>query len=608
MCGIAGFLDTRAEQSAQDMHRQIDAMCAVLTHRGPDGQGIWVDARAGAAFGHRRLSIVDLSEAGRQPAISSCGRYVLVTNGEIYNFHALRDELTAQGTIFRGHCDTEVMVEAISRWGVATAVGKFDGMFAFALWDRQNRLLHLGRDRIGEKPLYYGWSGGLFFFASELKALRCHRRFEAELDRDAILLFLRYACIPAPYSIYRGVRKLMPGTIATLAAGRQNADVTETAYWSCKLVAEQGQAEPFQGSREEATEQLAHLLESSIRLRLQADVPVGAFLSGGYDSSIIVSLMRRVIGGRVKTFALGFEEESEAKFARGVARHLETEHVEGHVTAADALNLLPQLTRLYDEPFADSSQIPTYLVSKLARQSVSVSLTGDGGDELFCGYDRYEPVRPKRLTESEFIRGFRAEISQWTLPAFNGPRDVLAPLARPERVLLTPDLCHQMMYMDTISYLPDDLLVKLDRAAMAVSLETRVPFLDHKIVEFAWRLPLSLKLAGDERKWILRQVLYQYVPPALVDRPKQGFMVPLKSWLLGPLREWAEGIVYGAGVRQSGILDPAAVQELWGLFPEGQGRIKHAVWAVLMLQQWLEDYRKPNWMETTGLWTREAAL
>ena len=434
MCGIAGFLDPRVQASAQDCIRQADGMCAVLTHRGPDGQGIWVDAKAGVAFGHRRLSVVDLSEAGRQPAISQCGRYVLITNGEIYNFRSLGRELTAQGIVFRGHCDTEVMVEAISRWGLAAAVEKFDGMFAFALWDRRNRLLHLGRDRIGEKPLYYGWSGGLFFFGSELKALRSHRRFEAELDCEAISLFLRYACIPAPYSIYRGIRKVMPGTITTLAAGHQNADVVETVYWSCKAVAERGQAEPFQGSREEAVEQLAHLLEASVRLRVEADVPVGAFLSGGYDSSTIVSLMRRVNTGRVKTFAIGFEEESEAQFARDVARHLETDHVEGHVTAADALNLLPQLTRLYDEPFADSSQIPTHLISRLARQSVSVSLTGDGGDELFCGYDRYEPVRPKRLTEIEFIRSFRAEISQWTLPPFSGRATSL-------HLLRSPNVC-----------------------------------------------------------------------------------------------------------------------------------------------------------------------
>lgn len=575
-------------------------MCSVLTHRGPDGQGIWVDAQAGVAFGHRRLSIVDLSEAGRQPAISRCGRYVLITNGEIYNFRTLSDELTAQGIVFRGHCDTEVMVEAISRWGLASALEKFDGMFAFALWDRRNRMLHLGRDRIGEKPLYYGWSGGLFFFGSELKSLRRHRRFDAETDREAISLFLRYAYIPAPYSIYRGIRKVMPGTIVTLAASLKNADATETAYWSFKAVAEEGQAEPFKGTPEQATEQLAHLLESSVRLRMQADVPVGAFLSGGYDSSTIVSIMRRLTSERVKTFTLGFDEESETIFAREVARHLETDNVDGHVTASDALKVLPQLTRLYDEPFADSSQIPTYLVSKLASGSVSVILTGDGGDELFCGYDRYEPVRPKRLSETEFVRGFRSEISQWTLPAFTGPRDVLAPLAQPERLLMAPDVCHQMMYMDTIAYLPDDLLVKLDRAAMAVSLETRVPFLDHKIIEFAWRLPLRLKLDGHERKWILRQVLYQHVPPALVDRPKQGFMVPLKSWLLGPLREWAESIIHGSSLRQEGILDPDQVQEIWGLLPEGKGRIKHAVWAVLMLQQWLDDNRKADLAESTS--------
>jgi len=577
------------------MDRDAAAMGAALRHRGPDDAGTWVDASAGVALAHRRLAILDLSAAGHQPMHSHCGRYVLVSNGEIYNFGALRRELERSGCAFRGHCDTEVMLAAISEWGLARAVTAFDGMFAFALWDRHERTLHLVRDRIGEKPLYYGWSGHAFLFGSELKALRRHPCFQGCVDRDALALYLRYAYIPAPYSIYRGIRKVMPGSMVTLSANGQGGEPVESAYWSCKDAAERGLAEPFEGSAEDAAAVLADLLESSVNLRMQADVPVGAFLSGGYDSSTIVSLMARS-GSSVKTFTLGFDERSEAPFAREVARLLGTTHVEAHVTAADALAVIPQIPRLYDEPFSDSSQIPTYLISKLARQDVSVTLTGDGGDELFCGYGRYDAERVAGKTETERVERYRGMVSKWTnpVPVAPGACEPETTWTRPEQWLQTAEPCDQMMYLDTMVYLPDDLLVKLDRAAMAVALEPRLPFLDHKVIEFAWRLPLAMKVRQGERKWILRQVLYRDVPPALVDRPKQGFEVPLRAWLTGPLRDWAECLLAERRLRSEGFLDAVRIREEWQALPSRPSRSNHAIWAVLMFEAWLDEVRAFN--------------
>ncbi len=592
MCGIAGFLEPQPNRTALEMHRDAAAMAQTLRHRGPDDEGIWVDGEAGVALAHRRLSILDLSEAGRQPMHSACGRYALIANGEIYNFQALRRELETHGIAFRGHCDTEVMLAAISQWGLTAALEKFDGMFAFALWDKRQRLLHLGRDRIGEKPLYYGWTGGAFVFASELKALRRHPRFEAHVDRDALALYLRYAYLPAPYSIYRGIRKVMPGSTVTIGVDSRSAEPQARTYWSCKEAVERGLADPFRGSAADAGNELASLLEASVKLRTQADVPVGAFLSGGYDSSTIVSMMQR-LGGKTKTFTLGFEEQSEAPFAREVARVLGTDHVEAHVTPRDALNVIPELPRIYDEPFSDSSQIPTVLISRLARRQVSVILTGDAGDELFCGYGRYDISRYPGNCEAARIDGYRTKVSKWLDPAqvMAGVREAPVPLTSPAQWIATGELAHQMMYLDTIAYLPDDLLVKVDRAAMSVGLETRVPFLDHRIVEFAWRLPFEMKVNAGERKWILRQVLYRDVPPSLVDRPKQGFEVPLKTWLMGPLRDWAETLLDETRLRHEGYFHPAAIREEWDLLADGPARVKHALWAVLMFQAWLDDAR-----------------
>jgi asparagine synthase (glutamine-hydrolysing) len=557
------------------------------------------------ALAHRRLSILDLSAGGRQPIHSACGRYALISNGEIYNFRALRRELEGAGCVFRSYCDTEVMLAAIAKWGLEAAIEMFDGMFAFALWDRRDRLLHLGRDRLGEKPLYYGWSGGAFVFGSELKALRLHPRFDARVDRDALTLYLRYAYIPAPYSIYRGIRKVMPGSIVTLAADGCAAEPYTSVYWTCKGAVERGLADPFPGSTEEATEQLAELLEASVKLRMVADVPVGAFLSGGYDSSTIVSLMRRAAGGaRVKTFTLGFEEKSEAPFAREVARHLGTDHIEAQVTAADALQVIPRLPQLYDEPFSDSSQIATFLISLLARREVSVVLTGDGSDELFCGYQRYDAQRFPGNTQADRIEAYRTYISMWTDPArvVAGAREPATPAAQPERWLRTSEFCNQMMYLDSIAYLPDDLLVKMDRAAMAVGLETRVPCLDHRVFEFVWRLPFGMKVNQGQRKWILRQVLYRDVPAHLVDRPKQGFEVPLKTWLTAPLRDWAESLLEESRLRREGFFDPVAIRESWSLLPTGPKGLTRALWSVLMFQAWIDHERagEPAGVATKG--------
>jgi asparagine synthase (glutamine-hydrolysing) len=602
MCGIAGFLNPQSGRSLHHMRRDAARMGSALSHRGPDDEGTWVDKHAGVGFAHRRLSILDLTHAGRQPMHSACGRYALISNGEIYNYCSLRKDLERAGCAVRSHGDTEVMLAAISEWGLTKALKRFDGMFAFALWDRHQKLLHLGRDRVGEKPLYYGWSGGVFLFGSELKALRQHPGFSASVDRDALALFLRYAYIPAPYSIYQGIRKVMPGCIVTVSANGRCADPVERVYWSYKSAAERGLAAPFQGSAREAVECLAELLQTSVALRMRADVPVGAFLSGGYDSSTIVSLMRRAGPGKVRTFTLGFDENSEADFARKVAQHLDTEHIDGHVTAADAAEAIPQLPRLYDEPFSDSSQIPTFLISKMARRHVSVILTGDGGDELFCGYDRYQQG-PRGITLNQRIQMYRTQVSKWTDPArvIPGTCEPVHPFMQRERWLRTSDSCNQMMYLDAIAYLPDDLLVKLDRAAMAVGLETRVPFLDHRIVEFAWRLPFAMKVNNGERKWILRQILSRDVPPALVDRPKQGFAVPLKSWLVGPLRDWAESLLDERRLRQEGYLDAAAVREKWAQLPSGPAPVKHAIWAVLMFEAWLEEARATDSVDVSSV-------
>ena len=651
MCGITGFLG--GDFSPDTAGPIVDAMTGALAHRGPDATGRWLDAEAGIALGHRRLSILDLSPHGAQPMQSACSRYVLSYNGEIYNFARLRAQLEAEVAglpAWHGHSDTEVMLAAISHWGLEQAVGRFVGMFAFALWDRRERTLILARDRLGEKPLYYGWLGKAFVFASELKALKHHPAWRGEVDRDALALLLRHNYIPAPHSIYTQVRKLPPGTWLTIkpSVARGGESPEPHVYWSARAGAERGTRNPLDTSASEAVQQLDRLLRVSVAGQMVADVPLGAFLSGGIDSSTIVALMQVQSTARVRTFTIGFPEAAydEAHHARAVAHHLGTDHTELYVTPEEAMAVIPRLPAIYDEPFSDSSQIPTFLVAALARQHVTVSLSGDGGDELFGGYNRYfwgrslwrqvgwipvplrraiagamvalpparwealfnrlSPLLPRRLRERNpgdkvhklaqilGVKGpealYHALVAHWTDPAavVLSAQEPATFLTDRSRWADLPDFTQRMMFLDTVSYLPDDILVKLDRASMAVSLESRVPLLDHRVVEFAWQLPLAMKIRGGVGKWVLRQVLEQYVPQRLVDRPKMGFGVPLDSWLRGPLREWAEALLSEPRLRTEGFFDPRPIRAKWAEHLSGRRNWQYHLWDVLMFQAWFE--------------------
>jgi asparagine synthase (glutamine-hydrolysing) len=644
MCGIAGSLDARAQDPADALRHAARLMADTLQHRGPDDSGTWVDETAGLALGFRRLAILDLTQAGAQPMTSVSGRYVLVFNGEIYNHRQLRAELPDVG--FRGHSDTEVMLAAFERWGIAQAPRRFNGMFGFAVWDRQRRVLTLGRDRMGEKPLYYGWVGGRLLFGSELKALRAAPGFAAGIDRDALTLFLRHGYIPAPYSVYQGIRKLPPAHL--LEIGPDGAG-EPTAYWSAREAAQSGLAAPFTGTEQEARTELHALLRDAVGLRLEADVPLGAFLSGGIDSSLVVALMQEVRSDPVRTFTIGFTEQGydEAPHAKAVAAHLGTAHTELYVSPDEARSVIPLLPGMYDEPFSDSSQIPTYLVSALARRDVTVSLSGDGGDELFGGYTRYllldrlwsrlarvpaplrravsralltvpaarwdavfraaQPVLPARARQEHpgdklhklagSLGHSRAEdvylqlVSLWHDPAslVLGASEPPTPLTSPGAAIDAEPLLRAMQ-LDAVTYLPDDILAKVDRAAMAVSLETRVPLLDHRLYEFAWRLPRQLRVQGSTGKRLLRSVLYEYVPRELIERPKMGFGVPIGSWLRGPLRTWGEDLLDERRLRDQGLLDPGPVRAAWQGHVSGAVDEKYRLWAVLVLQAWLDGH------------------
>lgn len=651
MCGFAGFFDRSARLTADELRSIALRMAGELRHRGPDDGGGWVDETAGIALGFRRLAIVDLSPQGHQPMSSASGRYVIAFNGEIYNHRELRRELEGVGgerPAFRGSSDTEVMLAAIERWGPADAVRRFVGMFAFALWDRRERSLILGRDRIGEKPLYYGWSGDILLFGSELKALRGHPAFRGEVDRGVLLAYLRSSYIPAPHSVYRGISKLLPGTLLKIrGVGSQAA--SPVPYWSAREVAEARSAAPFAGTATEAADRLEHLLRRAVGLQMVADVPLGAFLSGGIDSSTIVALMQAQSPRPVKTFTIGFHEGGfdEAVHARDVARNLGTDHTELYVTPAEAMAVIPRLSGLYDEPFADSSQIPTVLISQLARQSVTVSLSGDGGDELFAGYKRYfkvdgpayrlgrlprivrqataealtalspdgwdraldvlRPALPRRLGRyasgerlhklAELLSDPRHEAvyhclsSKWsraTRPVLGADEPMTRMTDQACWAELSPSIL-RLMYLDLTTYLPDDIFVKLDRASMGVGLEARAPFMDHRVIEFAWSLPVEMKIRGGLGKWLLRQVLHRYVPRELIERPKMGFCVPIGEWLRGPLRDWVETLLDEGRLRREGIFDPAPIRRKWDEHLRRRSDGHHHIWDILMFQGWLES-------------------
>ncbi|HEX5818292.1 MAG TPA: asparagine synthase (glutamine-hydrolyzing) [Gemmatimonadales bacterium] len=644
MCGIVGVLGPSHVDEAV-----LQSMCRAVHHRGPDDSGTWLDGEAGVGLGHARLSILDLSCAGHQPMLSAGGRYAMVFNGEIYNHLELRAEIArrAGAIAWRGHSDTETLLAAIEVWGLEATLVRAVGMFAIALWDRERRTLALARDRLGEKPLYYGWQGGVLLFASELKAITGHPAFRRRIDRGALALLLRHDYIPAPWSIYEGIRKLAPGTVVTLSlADREPAP---RPYWSVHDVVEAGLAHPFEGSPEEAVEQLDRHLREAVKAQMLADVPLGAFLSGGVDSSTIVALMQQQSSRPVRTFTIGFHEAryNEAVHAAAVAKHLGTDHTELYVSPREALDVIPNLPSIYCEPFADSSQIPTILVSRLARQSVTVSLSGDAGDELFGGYQRYDiadamwrrlatvpapmrhavasaltavptgawnallrPVRgalPATMATdpgdrlhrgADVLRAhgpediYRRLVSLWHDPAsvVLGATEPPTALTDRSRWPATDGFRHWMMATDLVSYLPDDILVKVDRAAMSVSLETRVPLLDHRVVEFAWRLPLTYKVRDGVGKWPLRQVLHRYVPRELIERPKMGFGVPIDEWLRGPLRDWADDLLDEARLRREGFFAPGPIRAIWEAHRAGHRSHHYQLWTVLMFQAWLAEH------------------
>ena len=658
MCGIAGmFSASRLDRSV------LEGMTGAIAHRGPDDSGLWIDEDVGVGLGHRRLAIVDLSPAGHQPMLSADGRFVLTFNGEIYNHAALRAELEAAGAVtdggWRGHSDTEVFLEGIVTWGLAETLRRSAGMFAFGLWDRRERTLSLVRDRFGEKPLYYGWAGRDLVFGSELKALRAHPRFDGQIDRQALRLLAARTYIPAPLSIYRGVFKLPPASILTFTADAATIPLAEPPvegraggvslepYWSYRDVVQGGLEQPIEDEAD-ALAQLEHTLATAIGGQSMADVPVGAFLSGGIDSSTVCALYQKYSSVPIRTFSIGFEESgfNEAKDAKRVAAHLGTVHHERYVTVREAREVIPRLPEMYDEPFADSSQIPTHLVSRFAREQVTVALTGDGGDELFAGYNRHfaaprlwqqlqrvpQPLRavtgsplsrlPSRLwsdvarlvpgrhqphlggkiqkglrvaaSAGSFDEVYSSFLDEWSherSPVIGGEGaasgfDLGAAPGAPDAV--------RMMYCDAVSYLPDDILAKVDRASMAVALETRVPFLDHRVAELAARIPLGLKIRDGKGKHIVRKLLYGLVPRALIDRPKAGFGVPVGEWIKGPLRPWAEDLLDPGLIRAQGWFDADIVRSRWRQHLSGQRDSLPALWAILMFQSWLAAQDSPR--------------
>lgn len=640
MCGITGFWNSFKSTRANP--QILRHMTNAIRHRGPDDDGAWFDQQAGLALGHRRLSIVDLSPAGHQPMTSHSGRYVIAYNGEIYNHRALRSELDRlnPSIIWRGHSDTEVVLAAFEKWGITPTLERLNGMFAFALWDNERKILTLARDRMGEKPLYYGYSGKTFLFGSELKSLTVHPNFSAQIDKRALTLFFRHNYIPCPLSIWQGINKLPPASFVEVSEGGKRISSPQV-YWSFSNAVSRGLSDPLQADNG-LTDHVEALLKDAVRLRMEADVPLGAFVSGGIDSSIIVALMQAQSARPVRTFTIGSDDPrfNEAEHAHAIAKHLGTDHTAMYVSSKDAIETITKMPLIWDEPFADSSQIPTFLVSKLASTHVTVSLTGDGGDELFGGYNRYvngvkiwnlasrlpSPLRlaltyglkdPRVARASDALMNYvpsRHKVMNFggrlhkvgVLMEQSNPEQVyykmVAQCDEPASLLLNgmdcpivnsevpvfDDFRHEMMFRDTQTYLPDDILVKLDRAAMAVGLEGRTPFLDHRVVELAWRLPLSVKIQGNVGKKILRDILYRHVPKELIDRPKMGFAVPVGAWLRGPLRGWVENLLEPSRLENEGILNVAKVREIWLKHLNGDERHTTILWALLMFQAWLE--------------------
>jgi len=657
MCGITGIFGNLREEN---LSKAVSEMTKTLSHRGPDDKGIWIDAANKIALGHRRLSIIDLSSAGHQPMASPCGRFNVIFNGEIYNHLKLRKLLNSQNNThhWSGHSDTETLVTAFSQWGVEKTLDQLVGMFAVAVWDAQEKELTLIRDRLGEKPLYYGWSDGVFLFGSELKALRKYKGFNNQIDRNVLSLYMQYMYVPNPYSIFENVYKLEPGCILKMDMTALNQPPKEIPFapfesqglsimqwYALSDVAKNGQKDLVKDENE-AVELLEKTLTEAVQSQLITDVPLGAFLSGGVDSSVIVSLMQKLSSSPVKTFTIGFEESAfnEAIYAKEVSRHLGTEHHELYVTSSDAFKVIPHLPTLYDEPFADSSQIPTYLVSKLARESVTVSLSGDAGDELFGGYNRYlwgsrvwNKVRwmPLIMRQTLGMTINKIPVNMWdsignSLPnrsrvssmgdkahrmahrlkkvkslddvyhslvtegykeddlVINDKATLITKLDNHDIVSGIVDSEHRMMLWDSLTYLPDDILTKVDRAAMGVSLETRIPFLDYRVAELAWRLPLDTKINNGETKWPIRQVLYKYVPKELIERPKAGFAIPVGQWIRGPLREWADDLLNETRMQHEGYLNPKLVQKLWRQHLSGSHDWTPRLWAILMFQAWID--------------------
>jgi asparagine synthase (glutamine-hydrolysing) len=647
MCGIAGFIGFR-----DNNHHDRIAKCmgAAIHHRGPDSSGVWIEDKDQVALVHQRLSILDLSDAGHQPMISKQGRFVVVFNGEIYNHLEIRKRLNNFDWI--GTSDTETLLSAVEEWGLEKALQQFEGMFAFALWDKKKKTLTIARDRVGEKPLYYGVHNQIFLFGSELKALMKHPEFIGDIDRNSISLQMQYSYIPAPYSIYKGIKKLMPGSYIEISVSHGSCEIgVVKEYWKLADDIKKGLELERIDNEIVAIQSLDKVLSASIKDQMISDVPIGAFLSGGIDSSVVVSMMQKESMKPVKTFSIGFHEKeyNEAHYANDVAQHLGTDHTELYVTPEQAMEVIPKIPEIYDEPFSDSSQIPTYLVSELTKRHVTVSLSGDAGDELFGGYNRYLlanstwnkinkipnlvrkfssksilSIPPERLNQmfnaaklllpkkwdalnlgDKLHKGaailncnsqeelYQKLISHWD------PSLLVIDISKQDVLCMDlpgdyPEISHveKMMALDTLTYLPDDILVKVDRAAMAVSLETRVPFLNPKVIEFAWRLPISMKIKNGETKWVLKQVLNDYVPKELTDRPKMGFGVPIDRWLRGPLKSWAESLLDESKLKQEGYFHSSLVRRIWLEHLSGKRNWQYHLWDVLMFQLWLNNHKE----------------